>query len=119
MSILSKYNTGRKFDYEAPKDSSWVKLDDLVQRDGMGAVYPLNAMYVNNKSKFGTEPVLISGSFLINAPRHLLTTVQDMMNDDDVVKYINDGHVAFSIYQYEGKNGKGYSVRWVDEADKD
>lgn len=114
MSILSKYNKGRKFDYDAPKDSMWVKLEDLVEKDGEGTVYPLNAMYINNKSKFGDEPVLISGSYLINAPRHLLETVQDMMNDDEVVKYINDGNVSFAIYGYEGKNGSGYSVKWID-----
>lgn len=118
MSILSKYNKGNKFDFKSPKESEWVKLADLVKQDGTGAIYPLKALYINTKGEYGDEPILVTDKFLVNAPSHLVGTVRDMINDDDVVKYINDDHVSFTIYKYEGKRGVGYSVRWIDNEDK-
>lgn len=113
MSILDKYN-GSRFDFRAPEGTEWVKLKDLVERDGEGAIYPLKAMYINRKSEYGDEPVLVTPNALVNAPHHLTNTVNDMLNDDELIKYINDGYVSFTIYQYTNKRGTGYSVRWVD-----
>jgi len=114
MSMLSKFNKGQRFTYQAPQGTEWYKLSDLVDNNTLEAVYPVKALYVNHKSKYGDEPVIVSSGALINAPQHLLSTVEEMLNDDEVVKYINDGNVSFKVYEYESKNGKGYSVRWID-----
>ena len=115
MSILDKYN-GSRFDYRAPENTEWIKLKDLFKRDGEGVVYQLKALYINTKSEFGDEPVLVTDKNLVNAPQHLTDTVQSMLGDSELIKYINDGNVGFTIYQFTNKRGTGYSVRWIDEA---
>lgn len=115
MSLLSKYNKGSKFSYQAPKDSEFFKLKDLLERDGEGAIYPLKAMYINTKGNYGDHPVLITEHELVDCPSWLTSTVKDMLNDDELIKYINDGNVEFTIGQFDNSKGHGYNVRWIDK----
>ena len=118
MSILSKYNKGSKFNYQAPKDSEFFKLKDLLERDGAGVIYPLKAMYINTKGNFGDHPVLITEHELVDCPSWLTPTVEEMLNDDELIKYINDGNVEFTIGEFENTKGHGYNVRWIDKNEK-
>lgn len=115
MSLLSKYNKSSKFDFKTPKDSEFFKLKDLLERDGEGAEYPLKAMYINTKGYYGDHPVLVTEHELVDCPNWLTSTVKEMLNDDDLINYINDDNVKFTIGKFENSKGTGYNVRWVDK----
>ena len=114
MTMFDKYDHDPLFTFNAPEDADWYKLSDLVKRDGTGKVYPLKAMYINNKGKFGPNPVLITEHELVSAPEHLTNDVEDMLGRPELVQYINEGHAGFSIYEYSNSFGKAYSINWVE-----
>ena len=113
MNILDKYNKKRFFEYDKTKEREYINLQNLFNLFGKDKVYVVHALFINKKSRFGDSPIIVTSDFLINAPKHLLETVQEMMNDSEVVRLINARKVGFKIYSYRGKNGMGYSVEWV------
>lgn len=114
MGIASKYNKGRKFDFEIPKDFEYASLHDLYNQNGKDFVYDVRAMYINKKSKFGESPVIATSNELVNLPKHLTDTVKEMLIDDDCVNAINNHVFGFTIYPYESGTNVYYSVNWVD-----
>lgn len=112
--LLNKYNKATpRFTFKTPKGFEYVNLKQLVDLYGMDAEHVLNALYINNKSRYGDAPVAVTGTHLVNMPSHLLDTVNEMMSDNEFIEAVNNHLVGFTIYQYEGKNGKGYSVNWI------
>lgn len=114
MSIASKYNHGRKFDFEIPKDFKYMSLHDLYNNNGSDFVYDIRAMYINKKSKFGESPVVATSNELVNLPKHLTDTVKEMLADSEVVDAINNHVFGFTIYTYMNGENVYYSVNWVD-----
>ena len=112
MNILDKYNKKPMFNYDNQKERSYITLRELVQKDGMGKVYEIHALFINTKSRFGESPIIVTENYFVNAPKHLTDTVKQMIDDNDVVELINNRQAGFSIYEYEGRNGHGYSVIW-------
>lgn len=115
MSILNKYNQKPLFEYDNEKERDYMNLKELVNNNGIKPVYEIHALFINTKSKYGDAPILVTDEYLVNAPQHLLNTVKDMMNDEEVIQLVNARKVGFSIYEYQGKNGHGYSVEWVEK----
>ena len=113
MNILDKYNNKPLFDYDKTKEREFAKLQDLFNHFGKDKMYIVHALFINTKSRFGDSPVIVTSDFMVNAPKHLLDTVKEMMVDREVVKLINERKVGFKIYNYRGKNGTGYSVEWI------
>lgn len=112
--LMAQFNRQNIFDVDT-SNFKWVNLKTLFDTDPK-AKHKVLGLFTNNGGKYGTEPVAIIDGFLVNLPRHLLDTVQQMLDDDDIVQYIKDGHVAFSIYQYHSSkyNRDAYSVKWLD-----
>lgn len=115
MAIAGKYNKAKRFTFEAPKDFSYAKLEELY-KEGEVNVRPLKALYINTKGKFGDRPLAVTDKCFVNLPNHMLNIVKEMLNDDELVKAINEDKVAFEIYSYEDKtyNKVCYSVNWID-----
>ena len=113
MNILDKYNKKRIFEYDGTKEREYTNLQNLFATFGKDKVHIVHALFINTKSRFGDSPVIVTSDFMVNAPKHLLETVKQMMSDYDVVKLINSRKVGFRVYSYRGKNGMGYSVEWV------
>lgn len=111
--FANKYNKGSKFLAKATGNEGYLNLKECFEKFADETQMVL-ALYINTKSKFGNAPVLLSNGFLVNLPSHLLETVQEMMEDEELVQAINECKFGFKVYQYDGKNGKGFSVRWVD-----
>ena len=66
---------------------------------------------------FGAEPnAILENNLIANLPRHLLDTVNQMLDDNRYIEYIKEGHVGFTIYQYHTNkyNKDAYSVTWLD-----
>lgn len=115
MSILSKYNNNvNRFTFKQVDNPDYKSLKELY-KNGDVALF-VGGLFVNTKSKFGDSPVAVCDGFNVNLPNHLLETVKEMINDDDVVELANKGDLAMEIYEYETKKwGKSYSVNFKEK----
>lgn len=109
--IIGKYNKGNRFEFQTPDHFEYISLRELYQLQGK-AQHKLNALYINTKSRYGDMGIAVTDTHLVNLPKHLTDTVKDMMNDSEFVKATNNHLIGFTVYQYEGTNGLGYSVNW-------
>lgn len=112
--LMQRFNHNNIFDVET-NGFKWVDLKTLYNTNPEKG-YQVLGLFTNNGGKFGTEPVAIVDGFLVNLPRHLLDAVQQMLDSDEIVQYIKDGHVAFKIYEYHSNkyNRDAYSIEWLD-----
>ena len=112
--IMQRFNHNNIFDVET-NDFKWVNLKTLYDTDPEKQ-YKVLGLFTNNSGKFGIEPVAIVDGFLVNLPRHLLVAVQQMLDSDEIIQYIKDGHCGFKIYQYHSSryNKDAYSIEWLD-----
>jgi len=117
MSFASKYNHGQGPRWAVKLNHpSYTNLADLLAENGSDYVYPICAIYENDKGKYGPQPcVAISDTVLVNLPQHLLEDCRNMRQDSEAVEAINNGQAGFRIYTYNSKSGRAcYSVSWVD-----
>ena len=112
--LMQRFNHNNIFDVET-SGFKWVDLKTLYDTDPEKQ-YKVLGLFTNNSGKFGVEPVAIVDGFLINLPRHLLVAVQQMLDSDEIIQYIKDGHCGFKIYQYHSSryNKDAYSIEWLD-----
>ena len=116
MSIANKYNKTKMFNFVIPTEYGYITLSELYSKNGKDKVYPIKAMYINKKSRYGDSPIVATDECLVNLPSHLLDTVKQMINDEEVVDAVNENKLGFTIYQYENKQNKElcFSVNWND-----
>ena len=116
MSIAKKYNKMNPFTFQTPKDFEYVSLETLFSKNGAKTVYPVKALYINKKSQYGDAPVAITDTCMVNLPAHLLDTVNEMFEDEELISGVNNDLFGFIIYSYYPRNNnkKCYSVTWVD-----
>lgn len=115
--MMNQFNNNRRFTFEATDDMPFMSLAELYLKHGESMIYPVRALYINNKSKFGPAPVVITDFAFVNLPKHMLDTVEAMIKDRAVVQYINEGNAGFQIHQYTPRNYPdriAYSVEWID-----
>ena len=115
--LMNKFNNNRRFTFEANDDMPFKSLAEMYAINGADTVYILRGLYVNKKSRYGDAPVAITDLAFVNLPKHLLSTVEDMINDREVVNAVNNGDVGFKIEQYVPRNYPdklAYSVTWLD-----
>lgn len=114
-SFANKHNAKpNPFTFETPEHFQYSKPETLVVTNGIDETYKLNAIYVNKKGQFGDEPVFVTDNELVNAPSHMMDTVNEIMNDSESINLIIDGQVHFKFYEYKNKFGKQYGITWVD-----
>ena len=82
---------------------------------GEEVIHGINGIYVN-KSPLGVSPVIIdvANSRLVNLPQHLAETCQNILADRESVEAIKANKVGYTIYEYETRGKKCYSIRFVD-----
>lgn len=102
------------FTFETPESHVYCKPSELVEKNGIDAVYKLNAIYVNKKGAYGDEPVLVTDNELVNAPSSLMESITGILDDSESINLIIDGQVFFKFYEYTNKYGLQHSVAWVD-----
>ena len=112
--LMQRFNHNNIFDVET-SGFKWVDLKTLYDTDPEKQ-YKVLGLFTNNSGKFGVEPVAIVDGFLVNLPRHLLVAVQQMLDSDEIIQYIKDGHCGFKIYQYHSSryNKDAFSIEWLD-----
>lgn len=113
--FTSRFNKGRKFDVDTT-NFQYESLADLYNTYGKEKVYPLTAIYINTKSKFGEAPVFATDEGFVNAPSHMLDTAKEILADDEAVADINSGKVGFEIYPYKAEkfNRDCFGINFVD-----
>ena len=115
MSFANRFNKVKAhFAYKAPENTPFASPSELVELNGIDTVYPLRACYINKKGYYGEEAVLITDTHFVNAPKHILEVVKDILNDEQSIQLINDGKVGFKFYQYKNKFGEQIGIEWVD-----
>lgn len=114
MSILNKFNKGTQFTFRTPTEFEYSNLKDLVKEHGIKNKHRANALYINTKSRYGDHPVAVTDTAIVNLPAHLLESVKEMIQEPEVVELANAGKLGFEVYEYEGANGKGHSITWID-----
>lgn len=113
--FANKFNKARKFDVDT-SHFHYESLADLFTNNGKDKVYPLTAIYINTKSKYGNAPVFATDSYFVNAPSHMLDTAREILADDEAIAAINNGEVGFTIYPYTAEkfNRECFGVNFVD-----
>lgn len=111
--LLSQFNKRNQFQYDNELDRDYCKLSELVDCNGTDAIYIVEALFINTKSRYGDAPVLVTSQWLVNAPAHLTDTVRQMIATPEIVDAINARQVAFKVYQYISNNRICFSVEWL------
>ena len=112
---VAKFNNNNVFGIDTT-NYKYVDLNTLYDTDPT-AQHKVLGFFVNSKGKFGAEPnAILENNLIANLPRHLLDTVNQMLDDNRYIEYIKEGHVGFNIYQYHTNkyNKDAYSVTWLD-----
>ena len=117
MSFFDKYNGGKRFTFEMKGEPVFKKLSELYKEKGKDFVFPVRSIYINRKSIYGDSPVIISDKFSVGLSTHLLSTVQDLLSQDEFYDMVNGGKVGFTVYEFESPTYKtnGYSINWVED----
>lgn len=113
--LMSKFNNSNIFGVDT-SNYKYVNLKTLYETDPK-AKHKVLGFFINTKGKYGSEPnAIIENNLIVNLPRHLLDTVNEILDNNEYVQYTKDGHVGFSIYQYHSSkyNRDAYSVTWLD-----
>ena len=115
MSFANRFNKGKKFNFNT-EGLEFTSLADLYNANGENKEYILKAIFINTKSKFGDTPVFASDKFLVNAPSHLLDTVNEILSDASAIASINNDEVGFTIYPYKSEkfNVDTFGIKFVD-----
>ena len=112
---VAKFNNNNVFGIDTT-NYKYVDLNTLYDTDPT-AQHKVLGFFVNSKGRFGAEPnAILENNLIANLPRHLLDTVNQMLDDNRYIEYIKEGHVGFTIYQYHTNkyNKDAYSVTWLD-----
>lgn len=109
QNIINKHQTvAPSFNFEE-KEREFKKLAELKEK----TKYTILAVFINTKGKFGDQGLFVTDDFQVNLPPHLLDLAKDLRQDDEIIDAINNRQLAFEIYEYNGKNGVGYSLNLV------
>lgn len=112
---MSKFNKGAKFSYSLPDGASFKKLEDL----GEGFTGIVKAVGISHKGKYGDSPLLLSDGYGVWLPKHMMDTINAIMQDPEAVDAINNGGACFNVRSYtytdaQGAEKCGLSVDFVD-----
>lgn len=116
MSIAKRFNKGRLFKYTIPEGHPYISLCDMYNNNGEDHIYIVRMLYINKKSRYGDEGVVVIDDGIVNLPNHLAETIKEIMSDEEAVDAINEGKLGFQIYTYIPRNREEtcFSIEWVD-----
>lgn len=97
-----------KFDFISVSDLYKEVKDNPVKVDGF---------YINSNGKFGAEPEAILTDYhkVLNLPRHLLDSVNSMLDNDRAVELIKAGKLGMILKPYYTKkyNKNSFTCVWT------
>lgn len=116
--IINKYQTSLpNFDFPE-QEREFISLKELYKSNG-DKPYTLQAIFINDKSKFGDAPVFYIDGYMVNIPQHELVMAQEARQDDEFVEAVNNGLIGFKPYEFQNKQKQtGYGVELVNMQDE-
>ena len=115
FSRLNKF--GNRFDIDL-SEAPFFKLSTVYRDTDENEVFPLIAIYINGKSKYGAHPIAVTecdGKLAqIDLPQHLTDVVNEMLKDDELFNGIKNGECGFTVREYESNGKTCYTVNFVD-----
>ena len=94
--LMSRFNNTNVFGIDTT-NYKYVDLKEMFDTDP-DARHKVLGFFVNTKGKFGPEPnAIIDNKLIVNLSRHLLETVNELLDDNKYIEYIKQGHVAFTV----------------------
>lgn len=76
--------------------------------------YHVMGFFINNKSKYGSNPVLITDGSFINLPKYMLGMVKEILEDSEAIEDINSGNTFAKFEEIETPNGKTFSIQFIE-----
>lgn len=113
MSIASKYNR-TTFDVDT-NGYTFTKLSTLYNAQSKDG-YIIDGVYCHT-SPFGESAIFVVSDekWLVNLPQHFIPTVKKLLEDTEAVEAIRNRKLGFTVYEYEARGQKCYSVRLFDK----
>lgn len=118
--LMSKFNHGNNVFGIDTKDYDFEKIEDAYNDDHFADhTFNVYGLFINKGGKYQPHPVAIvdtENKIAVDLPSHLTDDVQQMLDNDEIIQYIKDGHCGFKIEPYFSKNWKKnfYGVQWLD-----
>lgn len=105
------------FDIET-EDFEYFSLKELFEENDEDEekVYPVFAVYINTKGKFGDAPVVALEDRYVNLPENQLEAAQEILESPAAIDAINNGNCGIQIRKYYKKKFDKwcYTVDWVN-----
>lgn len=102
---ITDFNKGNKYTI----DTKGFEYKDLESIEDMS----VRGFFINSKSKYGEQAVMITDNCYVNLPRHLINDIKCIIQNDELTKEINKGSIGAKRYSYIGNDGhEYYSIRW-------
>lgn len=96
--FAKKFSNGPKFTFNSD-ELPFISLDDFVKDNG-NKQFVVKAVFVHSKGK-KFYPAVVSSSYKIWLPNHMLKVVNAILDDPEAINLINAGKCAFLPRQYE------------------
>lgn len=125
MGLFSQFNTGLfNFDTSAIK-GNYITTRDLYDRDGDKNIYVVRAVYKGTLDKDkrkddlrGKEDkptaCIATDEFYINVPDFQVKEIDKMLDQPEVIDYINDGKAGVMLRTYEARGEEFVKLVFVD-----
>lgn len=97
------FSHGKKFTFNSD-NLPFTTLDEVVKENG-NKVITVREVFINHKAKYGARPCLVCDTLKINLPNHIVADIQKILDNQDYIDAINNGHCGFQPAQYVDKNG--------------
>lgn len=117
---ISNLNKGKRFAFQYDsKGISYYNLNKVVELFGLSKTFILRAAHINRGGKYGaTATFIVSDNdtvFGINAPSHMVGSVEDILNNNDYIDQIDNGNAGVKVYAYTDRDGATrYSLEYID-----
>lgn len=113
MGIAGKYN--RVLFNVDTKEYKYVKLSELFKTSKGKKEYIIDGIICHN-SPLGESAVFIVSDekWLVNLPQHFVLIAKQLLGDEEALEAIKERALGFTVYEYEARGRKCYSVRLVD-----
>lgn len=100
---------------ETTDGKEFTSLENIYAENGREPV-EVRGFFVNKKAKYGEQAIAILVDALVSLPKHLLSKVKAIIDDDAMVEAINEGKAGISVYEYysETYDKTCYGVNFVD-----
>ena len=106
------YAHGKKFTFDST-GLPFADLKEVVEQNGTKVIQVTGVF--TYEAKYGVRPVVVTGALKINLPDHCLKDVQSILEDQEAIRLINEGHCGFAPSTYTDNKGVlRYSGKFVD-----